>query len=207
MLGSLSITLGEDDKTSIAILDGSRFGLQFLHSESHSWEVTATSHPVESGSEITDHIQPQPRTVTISARESDAPLNIVDILGRYGTNRVQEAKLFLLELYQSKKPVMVTTRLHTYPRMIATSITQGLTAGDGKSLPWSVTLREIEIADTSSVQLGALPVPQAAKTSGAGSKTVNAGKKAPVPATPAEVKKMGSLAFEYKDAFLAMFGM
>lgn len=196
MLGSLSLSFFEGDKTTIAILDGSKFGIRFLESESHDWQVNVTSHPVEKGSDITDHIQPQPRSVTISSRESDASLNLLQTLSNSGSNRVENAKAFLLELYSSKKPVTVTTRLHTYEQMVAISITQSSAVGDGQSMPWSVTLREVEIAESTSVSLASLP-----KVKGVGAKTVKAGKKPPVPAKPAEAAKVTQTASKVKGSW------
>lgn len=209
MLGSLSFTYSEGEKTTIAIIDGSSFGVKFLQSESHDWRIDVTSHPVEKGSDITDHIQPQPRTVVISGRESEASLNLVQILSRSGSNRVDNAKSFFHELYRSRKPVMITSRLHTYERMVATSITQSTSVGDGQSLPWSVTFQEITLAESQSIQLAKSPA--LTKKKGTGSKTVKAGKKPPVPATAAEAKKVtdavasqkGSMGYEF---FKSTFG-
>lgn len=192
MLGNLSLSFNNGDKTTIAIFEGSKFGIRFLLSETHQWDVAVTSHPVETGSEVSDHIQPQPRTVTITSRESEAPLNIIDVRRNGGRNRVDDAKVFLTELYRSRRPVLLTTRLHTYPRMVATSITQSSSAGDGKSMPWSVTFKEIEIADSQSIQLAALAKKEPPPAKGPASKTVEAGKKPPNPTTAPETEKAGS---------------
>ena len=207
MLGSLSLSFFDEDRTSIAILDGTKFGVKFLEGETHDWKIDVTSHPVENGSDISDHIQPQPRVVTITARESEAALNLVQITSGSGRGRVENAKTFLYELYRSRKVVMLTTRLHTYQKMVAVSITQSSKAGDGKSLPWSVTFREIETVESGSVKLAAMEKEKTktalTKTKGAGSKTVETGKKAPIPATPAEAPKVASLA---RKGFDALFG-
>lgn len=202
MLGSISLAFSQGSSTTIAVIEGSSFDVDFLQSESHTWDVSVTSHPVEIGSEITDHIQPQPRSVTITARQTAATLNIIQLRANRGQNKVENAKQFLTELYRSRRPVMLVTRLHTYEKMVATSITQSSSAGDGESLPWSVTFREIETVNSASVQLAAIkkPKPPPPKK-GKAAKKAEAGKKASVPATPPETQKAGSALFNLGKAF------
>jgi hypothetical protein len=65
----LSLIFGEKAKARIGIVE-----LDASLSETHSMSAEVTNHPVEEGSEISDHIRKQPDSIQISGVVSNTPL-------------------------------------------------------------------------------------------------------------------------------------
>src|ERR1051325_210756 len=93
--------------------------------ETHTLECEVTEYPTESGSTITDNIQPKPRTVQIEAMVSDTPLpgpvadarGPVDANGAFQHKPTDDALAHLEGIWNGREPVTITTSLKTYENM------------------------------------------------------------------------------------------
>ena len=85
----------------------------------HTSKVTATSHPVESGANISDHAFVEPAEISLEVGVSDCETGN----GTFGSgNRSRKAFAELLKLQTSRKLITVVTRFKTYRNMLITSV-------------------------------------------------------------------------------------
>lgn len=155
-MGILSLIFGQT-KASIGGIT-----LDASVSEEHLSTAELTDNPVEDGAKITDHVQIQPKQLTIEGVVSDFPLGYLEIgnimnLGRtvmslFGkSSRSVDAYNKLVKLQEKREPFTVVTGLKRYKNMILTELSVPRTAETGKSLQFRAVLREIRIAKTGSV--------------------------------------------------------
>lgn len=133
-------------------------------SETHTADVEVTSHPVEQGAAITDHMRAKPRTITIegivtntampdpgadaskaTTTEIRTPDGKVAYQSRTPTvdqTRAGAAYRDLLAL-RAGKLVTVVTGIETFENMAITSINVPRDAKTGQALKFSITLQEI----------------------------------------------------------------
>lgn len=127
--------------------------------EEHQSSLRITSHPVQTGANITDHSYMEPAVVMLEVAMSDVMDSMVagQFTGRY--TKSVSAYDALAELQKARVPISVHTRLRTYENMLVESIT---TPDDVKTLyglRCSVVLREIFI-----VEVAKTTVPARAQT-------------------------------------------
>lgn len=67
----------------VAPQSGAFIALEFdiVSGESHGASASVSDHPVEEGTNISDHVRPDPRTLNLTVRVSDTPINSVYDLG------------------------------------------------------------------------------------------------------------------------------
>ena len=139
--------------------------LDAVLSESHSYENSVTSYPVEEGSPITDHVIRKPEEVEINGLVTDSPINPGKVFDK---NRASNAFTKFLELagydYLDQtstvakvkgdfKLVTVVTGLRAYYDMAITSFKVNRGNKTGKSLPFSIRLKKIHFATSRFIQL------------------------------------------------------
>lgn len=110
-------------------------------SENHDRSNNVTSYPVESGVEISDHIQPQPIELSVSGivEAIDTGANIVD------------AFLTLEEIMAAKQVITIVTGLKVYENMAVLSSNVTRTALNGGSLSFTASLRQISIVSSQAI--------------------------------------------------------
>jgi hypothetical protein len=126
-------------------------------SEGHKLSSTVTKYPTESGSKISDHIQNEPRAVTIEGIVSDTPIGNVATVRANATASATGALDFLptdealakLEaLWESREPVTVQTSLvggKTYESMALTDLDIPVDETTGHALRFTAVFEQIKI--------------------------------------------------------------
>jgi hypothetical protein len=149
-------------------------------SESHESVVAATKHPVERGSQITDHLRPEPVTLTIEGIVSNTPISrkqqvrAVAFGGSefastsvaaspYGVpGYAEEAFAKLREFQERGELLTVVTSLHTYENMALTKLTVPRDRSTGDALRFTATLEEIRFAENKTTSIVTPADPRAA---------------------------------------------
>lgn len=110
--------------------------------EVHSQENQITDHPVESGSDITDHVIRRPERLQLQGIVSGTPINLVSV-GPLAEARPQAAFEELSRLRREGELVTVTTSLKIYPDMLIEALTVERSTGQGRALHFSLQLRQV----------------------------------------------------------------
>lgn len=119
--------------------------------ESHEDGLEVTSHPVETGANISDHAYVKPASLTIRAGVSNAsPLNA------FSPDAAADFYAKLLELMRSREPFDVVTGKRLYKNMLLASLSAVTDAGSEKALIFTARLQEVILVNTR-----ALAVPEA----------------------------------------------
>jgi len=118
-------------------------------SENHNFNSIVTEHPIEDGSEITDHIENELENGTLNGLISNFSLNAGDIT----TNRAQDVFEALVALWKEKTTVTITTVLRVYESVVITSMPFMRDSSQGDSLPISISFRKIRIVKLQEVIL------------------------------------------------------
>jgi hypothetical protein len=122
--------------------------------EVHSGEVEVTEHPVEQGSNITDHTRPKPDRLTIDAIVTQRT-RVVEAFGvsfvsssledsRQGAAGYAEtAYAKLVELKDKGSPITVVTQIRTYDDMILTSLSVPRDSKTGDALLFTASFQRV----------------------------------------------------------------
>jgi len=170
-------------------------------SETHSDEATVTEHPVEEGTNISDHIRKGPASLELNGIVTNTPIVYLASLQAISPldgdlapvqDRAELAYAELQQIMKDGRTVEVVTSLRTYQNMALTGMSVTRDATTGQVLNCSLSLREITVAVTQTVKA---PAPD----STANNKPVNKGKKVKTPATP---KQNESFAYWAKKGVL-----
>lgn len=123
----------------------------------HTSTLKITSHPVQTGANITDHSYVEPAVLTMEIGMSDAMDSLVkdQFTGRY--TKSVSAYQALLDLQQSRIPVSVLTRLRQYENMLIEEINVPDDFKTLYGLRCTVTLREIFVVEVSKTTVSARP--------------------------------------------------
>lgn len=121
--------------------------------EEHVFENEITEHPVESGSDITDHVRARAITVTVDGVVSDTPFGalakrrdeLVIVGGEAFAKPSEEAFARLLEINDTREPITIETSLRTYTDMVLESFRAPRNAGTGDALRFSATFKQIRL--------------------------------------------------------------
>ena len=135
-------------------------------------QLTITSHPVQSGANISDHAYREPTRITMEIIMSD--VMACRQPGQFNSffDKSVSAYRRLLDLQRSRIPVSVTTRLGTYKNMLIESVSAPDDVNTRDGLRCSVSMREVLVA-----KVGVTKVSARAWTTGTGTN------KGEVPAT------------------------
>lgn len=128
-----------------------------IFSAQHNTSLNITSHPVQSGADISDHAYEEPKKLTFDIGMSDVMQSF--IVGQYSDNRSRSVSAFkkLRELQNQRLPVTVVTKLGTYKNMMIENIS---TIDDNKTtfgLRATVILREIFVVNVTTVKISERP--------------------------------------------------
>lgn len=115
--------------------------------EEHKSTIKITSHPVQTGANITDHSYVEPAVVVLEIGMSDAMDSLV--AGQFTSRYTKSVSAFqaLLDMQVSRIPVSVHTRVRTYNNMLIEDITTPDDSTTLAGLRCSVTLREIFLVE------------------------------------------------------------
>ena len=121
--------------------------------ENFSRSAEATKHPVEQGADITDNVRVLPQTVTINGWVSDNPIQFAASLRTGPAPRTIAADAYetLNRIMDSKTTVRVVTSLRSFDDMILTNIDVSRDKDTGQILDATITLEQIIIATTETV--------------------------------------------------------
>lgn len=169
--------------------------------ESHQWEAITTSSPVETGSEIVDHVQLLPDKLELSGIISNSTLEgskgkFLDTLFDFldGESNVQKAFDQLRKLLENRQPVTVYTRYKTYNDMVLTSLSIPRSTNNGDAIEFTASFTHIKRVSTLTVDAEDAGInPQSASDKSTGIKSQNQqnqGNTIPAPVTPEQTKKV-----------------
>jgi hypothetical protein len=128
-------------------------------SETHIGNANVTSHPVEDGSDMTDHIQRTPEELQLVVIMTDTPLLFLSsrfaqpaVPGGDPTNRAQDAYGFLKAIKDAGKTVSVITTLRDYVNMAIVGMSVGRDKDTSRIVDIALSLKEVLIATTEQVE-------------------------------------------------------
>lgn len=130
----------------MVIVDGYELDLSLV--EDHTRTSDITSHPVERGSDFTDHIKPRRPVVTMTGVVSNTPIGRIAIERGETTRPSDDAYAVLKRLHEAGDVFVVTTELENYEDMAIDSLSIPRSAQIGDSLQFDVTFKQLEIVDT-----------------------------------------------------------
>lgn len=117
--------------------------------EEHTFENEVTSHPVETGSDVTDNSIVKPDSISLDCVISNTPLSTT---GRTVNDQVvpssspaDEARAKLLALRLSREPVTVVDSLGTWPDMVLEHLSIPRSAKTGDALAFKVIFKKLVI--------------------------------------------------------------
>lgn len=144
----------ESDPANVRVIP---FRLDAVPEQQHRMAARATDHEVESGVAVTDHVRPEPRTLTMQAVVSRS--SFVDTADTSPT-ALRDAWAALLDARDRALLGVVVTEIATYEDMVLIEAQSSRAAADGTWLRAELTFRELRIVQTQSV---ADPVPARAR--------------------------------------------
>lgn len=106
--------------------------------EDHQYNARATSYPIETGGDITDHIINEPETLNITGIVTDTPLSLLSSF-----NRSVDAFNRLINIYQNKQLITVVTGIKVYTNMCITSLQVPRNVQTGQSLTFVIEMQKI----------------------------------------------------------------
>lgn len=124
--------------------DGSVWRPDAAISISFSPNYQITDHPVESGVTVSDHVQQQPNSITLTAIVSENPTRIGGVVG--GRVHLQEQFAWLFETAAAVNPLVdiVTRRLGVFKGYAIQSFPTSI--DKVARLEFQITLRELRVA-------------------------------------------------------------
>ena len=131
-------------RTEIPLLRGKVDGYP---TEEHRLELGTTEYPVESGSSLTDNAVKKPEKLRLTGWVSD----LLPAPGSEpGPIKQRAAKTWqnLIQIFEDRMPVSVITPLRVYRNMLITSASAPVNVNTGRSLRFTLELKEVLFADT-----------------------------------------------------------
>jgi hypothetical protein len=126
--------------------------------EGHSLRSSVVSHEVETGVEVTDHVRTLPRELTIQGLITDTPSGIEalaiipGLVDRFGPLPPSvEAFQKFEEFWRDKQLLDVVTGLKVYQNMIIESVEFPKSAQVGRSLQFSIRMKEVRFVTSATV--------------------------------------------------------
>ena len=128
-------------------------------SEFHSDEVTVTTHPVDTGAQISDHAYKQPATVVCSFGWSNSSRLLNSVLDGSIFRGLESANDFykrLLKMQEERQQLKLSTGKRVYDNVIITKIQTTTTVDTENAAIIEVTFQEILLATTRTVALASI---------------------------------------------------
>lgn len=146
---SNDFVLQEDAQGNLFSLD-----LDVTQDEAHEWSNDVTQFPVEIGSPITDHIQPQPDKVSMSGIISNSAIGEVALNKiNNGDDLVQNAFDLLRKLMDDRILVTVYTRYKVYTDMALKSCNIPADSSIGDSIKFKLEFVHVRLVNTQTVDV------------------------------------------------------
>lgn len=133
--------------------------IDILDSRGISEKSTISANPIEDGSFITDNIRRESTEISFTARISSFSLNnsvikqVSSLIKGKIPNRLKDAHDELYRLYDAQEPITLVTKFKSYDNMVMTSLDFASGAGDGEVLRFSVSFKEVQIAESQLVSV------------------------------------------------------
>ncbi len=126
----------------------------------HESTLSITEHPVQTGSNISDHAFMQPNTLSFEVGMSDVMKDISN--GSYmsfssDSTRSITAYKILRQLQLNRVPINVYTKLWDYKNMLIETISEPDNNETAYALKASVTLKELLVATVTTVKISERP--------------------------------------------------
>lgn len=128
-------------------------------SEFHSDEVTVTTHPVDTGAQISDHAYKQPATVVCSFGWSNSSRLLNSVLDGSifrGLESANDVYKRLLKMQEERQQLKLSTGKRVYDNVIITKIQTTTTVDTESAAIIEVTFQEILLATTRTVALASI---------------------------------------------------
>ena len=126
-----------------------RLEFDLLMSEEHSLQSTVTSHPVEDGSEINDHIHNAVESGSMTGMITNFSIHRPGIF----SNRAQDAFDLLYQIWKERQLVTIVTMLKTYTDMAITSAPVARDAESGESIIIQINFQKVDVRKLQTVVL------------------------------------------------------
>jgi len=154
------------DQTDIDLISGI---VDIYPEENHSLRAIKTKYPVEDGSSRTDNFVIEPKALILKGLVSDLQIPLIPVVSIANNNRSKEAWGRLEALLNSGELCSVITQLGIYENMMVVSVDSSVSRDTGRALNFTITLEEVLIAETETVQLAPAKLDGPASTKGSDS--------------------------------------
>ena len=111
-------------------------------SEEHTLDSEVTSHPVESGSDVTDNIRARPVQIRLECVVSNTPLT-APVLDGEGATVADTVYGRLLRIRTDKQPVTVATSRGSFDNMLMQSLSLPADSKTGHAIEFTVTFVQV----------------------------------------------------------------
>jgi len=139
-------------------------------SELYVNNADVTDHPVEKGSNITDHIRARPLELSINGVISNTPIAFLASL-RFPPKRAEVGYFTLLELQKQAKLVKVLTTLDEFDNMAIQSVELDRDASTGNIASIKLSMKQVRLANSLEIETPARSKGNAKNKSKGGLKT------------------------------------
>lgn len=121
----------------------------------HTHNSKITSHPVQSGANITDHIYVEPVELSMKIKMSDCMQSLVK--GQFTQNYTRSVSAYnvLRELQKLRIPFQVTTRLEVYQNMVIEVLSVNDDVKNLNGLEVDVTMKQILVVSVKTIKTSA----------------------------------------------------
>ena len=135
-------------------LGGERLTIDATVSQAHGADVDVTTHPIEAGAAVTDHVLKRPETLRLDCVVADYPRPTNGVqAGAQGRSRAIYERL--LASMSAGELIEVETRLRTYRNVIVQSLQSPVDSAVAGGARFSLTFSEIRIVGTKRVAASA----------------------------------------------------
>lgn len=153
--------------------------------EEHNSNAKTTDNPIEDGASVVDHVQIEPKILTIEGVISDSPLgfpvigNIQNVVRTVTTlfgksSRSIDGFNELVKLQETRTPFTVITGLKRYENMIMEELSVPRTSQTGRAIHFRAKFKQIIIVSSKSISVANNKIASTAKKTA--SATVDKGK-------------------------------
>lgn len=128
-----------------------------IFSTQHNTSINITSHPIQTGADISDHAYVEPNKLTFDIGMSDVMQSYLQ--GQYSDNSSRSVSAYkkLRELQSQRLPITIVTKLGTYKNMMIETISS---TDDNKTtygLRATITLKQIFVVNVATVKISERP--------------------------------------------------
>ena len=127
-------------------------------SETHQGDMEVTEHPVESGTNIIDHVRRKPEQLTIEGLVTDTPIrqedrDAIGSMEKGSVTRARDAFYSLRALRDSRQTVTVVTAVKTYTNMILVSLVFPRDVTTAEACRFIAQFKEIQTVSSQRVEI------------------------------------------------------